>query len=279
MFVAAIVVLSACGENCEQVNAELNRVKLELAQKDSALQMMGFTFEKIDSNLIAMRGVESELMLQLRKPNRDEEAIQTNVNRLKGILDMNNQYINDLEAHVVASNETSGALFSIIGSMEDKMMSNNLRLIRLNADLSEIGDDFKNVFDDYMMAEFQKMELEENLSAMEGSLSSMEERVRNLQNDLNQAYYAIGTKRELIKKGVLVKGGLIRQDDVNENVDLSAFTKIDIRKTTKFPVDAKKFKIESEHPSQSYEAKDGEIVVTDAELFWSLSKYLIITTE
>ena len=60
-----------------------------------------------------------------------------------------------------------------------------------------------------MQAEVDRMVLQENLQSMEGNLSTMEAQMKELKNNLNTVYVAVGTKRELIKSGVLEKGGFL----------------------------------------------------------------------
>jgi hypothetical protein len=94
---------------------------------------------------------------------------------------------------------------------------------------------------------------------------------------LNTAYYIVGTSKELKDEGIL-KGG-----KVVPNFDKSKFTRVDIRNTKEIPLDMKKVKLLSNHPTTAYKLNsDGKMIkslqVTDNQAFWSNSKYLILET-
>ncbi|HWY39117.1 MAG TPA: hypothetical protein VNY73_11195, partial [Bacteroidia bacterium] len=104
---------------------------------------------------------------------------------------------------------------------------------------------------------------------------------------LNLAYYVIGTGKELKQKGITEKeGGFIglgKTTEVKKDFNKDYFTKIDISQTTSIPIGAKKIKILSTHPSNSYklvgEKPVEKLEITNAEEFWSASKYLVIVIE
>ena len=130
-----------------------------------------------------------------------------------------------------------------------------------------------------MQAEVDRMVLQENLQSMEGNLSTMEAQMKELKNNLNTVYVAVGTKRELIKSGVLEKGGFLKSGGVNDDLDRLAFTPYDLRKIEDLDLGSDKVKIVTDHPSESYKSENDKLLIEDAKLFWSISKYLIVVTD
>ncbi|CAN5913205.1 hypothetical protein BH11BAC7_BH11BAC7_23120 [soil metagenome] len=137
--------------------------------------------------------------------------------------------------------------------------------------------------------------LKDNLEKMNLELSNLSMNYTELQSEsdakttaINTAYYAFGTKKELIKTGVLTKeGGFIglgKSEKLSETMNSDYFTKVDITVTKEIQLGAKKAKLETTHPAGSYrfEGADGKaekLVILDAEKFWSVSKYLVIVVE
>tara|TARA_B110000046_G_C13009230_1_gene405892 strand:- start:238 stop:741 length:504 start_codon:yes stop_codon:yes gene_type:complete len=146
----SVSITSCGGENGTPLQSELSEAKAEVANRDSLLEAIGSTFSMIDSNMVSMESIEDELVEQMKSPDRNGDVIKENVDKLKRIMVMNQSYIDRLEDNLSMSSSTSMNLFSIISSMVDKVMHNNLRLARLNHDLGSLGDDFKNMFNDYM---------------------------------------------------------------------------------------------------------------------------------
>ncbi len=125
----------------------------------------------------------------------------------------------------------------------------------------------------------------EKLSTDVQDLSSKTEEqaatIKEQDDALNTAYYIFGTTKEL-KEAKVVSGGFISSTKIlNESIDKSIFVKVDIRKVKEIPVYAKKVKILSDQPKDSYTiAKDdkGQAVVKilDYKRFWSLGQFLIM---
>ena len=72
--------------------------------------------------------------------------------------------------------------------------------------------------------------------------------------------------------------------EVNEDFDKSQFKKVNIYDLKEILLDARKADIVTTHPSESYEEigikkKVNKLVIKDPDLFWSVSKFLIIEIE
>jgi hypothetical protein len=93
---------------------------------------------------------------------------------------------------------------------------------------------------------------------------------------LNTAWFVFGTKKEL-KEQHIIEGGKVLQANFNKNY----FTKIDIRNSREIKLYSKSARILTIHPSGSYSlAKDANkqyvLKITNPQIFWSTSKYLVI---
>jgi hypothetical protein len=137
-------------------------------------------------------------------------------------------------------------------------------------------------------------ELKASLEAKNIELSNIVMNLENVEKEssvktekLNTAFYAFGTKKELIEKGVLTKeGGFIgigKTTKLKDNFNKDYFTKVDVSSTSSINIGAKKAKLVTNHPTSSYklvgEKTVEKIEITNAEDFWSSSKYLVIIIE
>ena len=100
--------------------------------------------------------------------------------------------------------------------------------------------------------------------------------INSQDKQLNTAWFAFGTKKELKAQNILVKGKVLQG-----NFNKSYFTKIDIRVEKEIKLYSKSAKILTMHPSSSYslttDAKDQYVLrITNPDIFWSTSKYLVI---
>lgn len=115
------------------------------------------------------------------------------------------------------------------------------------------------------------------------TVQSQEEALDAAQSLLNEAYYVVGTNKELKAAGVLSKkllgGTKVKIDDI----DTEVFTRIDIRSTTRIVVEgSKSITLHSAHPSSSYridvdkQSKTSVLNILDEVAFWKGTRYLII---
>jgi hypothetical protein len=123
--------------------------------------------------------------------------------------------------------------------------------------------------------------------------AALSDTVANLTTYKNTVYYAIGTKDELMKKGVITKEGskfLVfggTRLEPSRNLNPEAFTAIDKTHSTSIPLPRtdKNYKIVSRQ-SPTFLAgatKDGKVSgtveIAQPEEFWSASKYLILVQD
>lgn len=113
-----------------------------------------------------------------------------------------------------------------------------------------------------------------------------EKTIEDQTSKLNTAYYTVGTYKDLLAKKVVIKeGGFLgmgKAEQVKKDFDRSVFTTIDITKLSEIPVSGKEVILLTNHPTDSYSlTKDSKkmvtnLVITNAEKFWSASKYLVV---
>ena len=93
---------------------------------------------------------------------------------------------------------------------------------------------------------------------------------------MNTAWYVFGTKKELKGQHIMEDGKVM-----NGNFNKNYFTKIDIRNTTEIKLYSKTAKLLTAHPSSSYSLvrdanKQYTLRITNPQIFWSTSKYLVV---
>lgn len=109
-----------------------------------------------------------------------------------------------------------------------------------------------------------------------------EEQLQATINDLNAVYYVIGTDKELKAANIVEGGGFLRKDKVlPADFDRSYMTRADRRSLTEIPLDAKKAKVLTQQPAESYQLDRNSsghlsLVITDPKKFWATTNILVI---
>lgn len=189
-----------------------------------------------------------------------------------------------------------------IQSIYDMMVKNKQRLAAAkkslknsNLQIASMQTTIDNLTAELTEKEYEVTQLKDELEKMNLELSNLTMNYTEAQSEsdaktavINTAYYAFGTSKELVKQGVLTKeGGVVgigKTEKLSDNMNTTYFTKIDITATKEISLGAKKAKLVTTHPADSYkiEGADGhadKLTILDADKFWSVSKYCVIVVE
>ena len=118
--------------------------------------------------------------------------------------------------------------------------------------------------------------LSKNVDILQDDNAKKANTINTQDKQLNTAWYVFGTKKELKEQNILVNGKVL-QGNFNKNY----FTKVDIRSLKAIKLYSKSAKLLTLHPSSSYKLErdaQGQYVlnISNPQLFWSTSKYLVV---
>ena len=213
------LMLLSCG-NEEALKTELTSVRSKmdsttvlLNNQDSLLSKINQSFSSIDSNLININKLEIGLKQELtKKGKKNKDSIRTKVDLIREMMQRNDIHVKEVQS-LIGDEESAIAnlVFQAVQGVRQRILANNLRIANLNQDLGEMGEDYKFLFDEFLEAEMGKWNAENELAAKEASLKRLEGQVKEMDNFLNTAFMAMGTKRQLIRKGILENGGILNK--------------------------------------------------------------------
>ena len=272
--ITVILFLTACQEDPQttepykQLEQDQLRTEAIVAAKDSTINALFSTFNRISENLRTIRSKQGELVAPgsgSESKTDVEQRIMGDIEQIDALLIENRELVDKLRKQAKSAGGNIAALQRTVDDMEK---SNALKQ-------EEIGT------------------LKEQLASTNSSLATLIEMYRDKsqladmqRSEINTAFYAIGTAKELKDKGVLTKeGGVAGIGGVNKlnTADLPKeyFTEVDITGTPEIVLGAKKAKLSTSHPEGSYRFEDGgaKLVITDPEKFWSISKYLVVVVD
>ncbi|NQU86655.1 MAG: hypothetical protein HQ541_12920 [Mariniphaga sp.] len=119
-------------------------------------------------------------------------------------------------------------------------------------------------------------------------LNEKSEIIKMQDEELNKAFLAYGTFKELKENGVLTKDGGILGLGGSKSIpgifEEDSFMQLDIRETREIPLFTRKVSFITEHPDSSYRFLIDEGLITYLEIenpdeFWKLSKYAVLETK
>lgn len=250
----------------DSLTEENDKLSGQVLTQDAALDSFFRAFNDIQANLDEIK--QKEKIINSTTAGGDvagrEQQIKGDIQAIYDLMIINKQRLAAAKKNLKKSETKIASLNETIANLEKTLAEREAEIVVLKEQL-------------------EKMNLE--LSNLTMNYQELQQEVDVKTEKLNTAFYAYGNKEELIKNGVLNKeGGFIgigKQTKLSDDLNKEYFTQIDVTQFTELVLSAKKASLVTTHPADSYriEGADGradKLVITDAEKFWSVSKYLVI---
>ena len=252
-------------------NIELNdSLKNIILERDNQINDMMATMNEIQDGFNEINEAESRVNLikgneRINKSRQIKEDIRFIADRMQ----QNRALIKKLQDQLKNSNFRGSEMKKVISNMLKQLDEKDQQLQQLRAELEA-----KNIH----IAELDETieGLNTNVSNLQTENAQKAETINSQDVQLNTAWYVYGTKKELKDQHILADGKVL-QSSFNKNY----FTKIDIRVTKDVKLYSKSAKLLTAHPSSSYQlvtdnSKQYVLHITNPQLFWSTSKYLVV---
>ena len=270
----ALLLLGACTgkksspdlANMEQ-NDSLQRI---IAQRDSEINDMMSTLNEIQEGLSAINQAENRLSIAREGEGANKTAqIKENIKFIANTMARNRELMKRLQQQLRESRFNGDELRKTISNLTQQLDDKAQELQRLKAEL-----DAKDIH----IAELDEKidNLNDNVENLQTDAQQKAQTISNQDKQLNTAWFVFGTKKEL-KEQHIMENGKVLQSNFNTNY----FAKIDIRIDKEIKFYSKSARILTMHPSGSYTLtpdvnKQYVLRITNPQLFWSTSKYLVV---
>ena len=268
------IALGSCNEGVKKAEeaAQQQRDSLEqiISQKDNEINDMMTTLSDIEEGFREITEAQNRVTLAKQgEGTNTTQRIKENFQFIQSVMKQNKELINKLKQQVRESSVKGGQLKKIIDNLTEQMEKKDQQLQTLREELDK---------KDIHIAELDEKvaDLNTNVSNLTAENTEKTQTISNQDKQLNTAWFVFGTSKELKEHNVLVKGKLLQGD-----FDKSYFTKIDIRIDKEIKLYSKSAHILTTHPASAYTLerdanKQYILRITDPQLFWSTSKYLVI---
>lgn len=272
ILLATIFLLTACNQDkIDQLSEENSDYQVENAVKDSTINEMLKTFNEIQENLNVIK--EREGVLEVTDPETGRSNMIEDVKLINELMLKNEELNKRLNAQLKNSNYKLSELRKMVENLNRQIELKNQEIANLNQQLQA--------------KDTQIGQLYFSVDSLKFAVSEKEDMLEAKVDELNTAYYAFGTFKELKEKNVLTKEGgflgLGKTESLKDDINMDYFTKIDIRKQKSFLIYADEVELITKHPKGSYELKGTErvdsLVITNVEEFWKAGKTLVIVVD
>lgn len=228
------------------------------------------TLNEIQEGFREINEAQGRLSIDRQREGDDaRERIREDMRYIQETLAQNAELIEKLRNQLRESGRASEQLQRTIENLTAQMNQKNAEIDQLRNELQA-----KNIRIDELDA--QVADLSENLTNMQQQNENQGQTISQQDQQLNSAWYCVGTKRTLKDHNILKSGRVLEGD-----FDASYFTSIDIRQVTQINLNSKSADILTSHPAGSYQLlKDDAgfytLQISNYQQFWSTSKYLVV---
>ena len=277
MMIAALclLALTACKQKDDSATeSALQQQRDSLArvieQKDHEINDMMATMNDVTEGFRAINEAEQRVTLAREDEGTSSaDRIRENMQFIQQTMQQNRELINKLRSQLRQSSVRGDQLRRTLDNLTQQLEEKDASLKALQAELQakdvKIGELSEQVED-----------LSSHVSALREETSQKSQTIVSQDKQLNTAWFVFGTKKEL-KEQNIIQDGKVLQSNFNRDY----FTKIDIRVDKEIRLYSRSARVLTSHPASSYSLvqdanKQYTLRITNPQLFWSTSKYLVV---
>ena len=273
--VLCLLTLVACKQNnnnaaelaLQQQRDSLTRI---IEQKDNEIDDMMATMNDIQEGFRAINEAEQRVTIASNGEGVSEaESIRENMQFIQNQMQQNRELISKLRNQLRQSSVRADQLRRTLENLTQQLEEKDNQLRQLQAELEA---------KDVQIGELSQQvnTLSNNVNDLKEESTQKSQTITSQDKQLNTAWFVYGTKKELKEQRIIEDGKVLRS-----NFNRDYFTKIDIRIDKEIRLYSRSAKILTAHPQSSYTLlqdanKQYILRITNPQLFWSTSKYLVV---
>lgn len=265
----SLLAATALFTNCNnggrtQLQENNDSLRTVLAEKDATITDLLGTMNIIEDGFKKINEMQGRINASSATSEvAYADALKSDIDAIVNTLANNKKEIEKLKQQVMGDKKVSKELKTKIANLENMLIEKSKELNAMVQALAE--------------KDIHINRLDSIITGLTKENTGQELRLIEQEQQLNNVWYAIGTKSELKEQNILSSGEVMRE----KNVNFKYFTKADKRELTTINTYAKRAKLLTNHPEGSYTLernaeKQYILTITAPDDFWSASKYLVI---
>ena len=291
LFFVLVIPVIMMATGCNQAKEEIARLKITNdslvsvgAAKDSTVADFVTAFNDIQANLDTIK-MKEKIINKATEGNseiksRTKDQINSDINMIYKMQLENRAMIASLRSKLKKAGAQSAEMERMIDNLNKQVAEKDIQIAQLKDDLAKVNVQVTDLT-------AKVVDLNANVDNLSTQNKQKEQVIADRTNELNTAYYVIGTTKDLTaKKIVTKKGGFIglgRTKELIPEIDKKSLTRVDITNLSVIPIMKNKVAILTKHPKDSYRLtgknQSDSLVITNQKEFWSLSKVLVVNVK
>lgn len=224
----------------------------------------------VENNLQALREAEGLLLMNSENASQRDQ-LNSQLIQIKEAMAQNNAKLDSLNKVLQNSNRSNKELRATVKKLQSQIEEKTKVIDSLQVQLNERDTQIAGL-------NTRVDNLNSDLAKVNADNDAKNQIISEQVAEMNTVYYIAANKKSLKENGILTSKYILR-----ENVPTEMFTKSDKRDLNEITIEAKKVVVLSSHPMSSYTINKTEttnvLQITNPEQFWSVTKYLVISTK
>lgn len=278
---AFLLVMSSCVENSQKykdLKAQADSLSTAAKLQTQEMESMFADINDITAGMQSLRDAEHLLTLEAEKEKKAGSKSKQQLAQLKNDVQAITEAIAGYKSQIAkleSRNKAQSAEFK-------KMIANlNAELELRSEKITEITNQLAAANKELAVKLEEVKQLTQNVDSLDKETKGQKMVIAEQDQTLHLANYLIGSRKALKEAEVISRQGIFCPPIVSSQAQKADFVNIDIRETKSIPVNSKKAKVLSSHPTDSYTLESGEdgnltLKISDENAFWKQTKYLVI---
>ena len=268
--IMTVLLLTACGGNGDssQLQQTIDSLRQVNQQQQNSLQEMTTFVSTLSDGMNAIAYQENMIFSNSGNEGTslDKEQLKSHLETLANTLTEQRSKIKALSDSLKARGADMTKMQGLIDNLTRQLEEKDKVIAQLRQDVEQ-----KN---------FSIADLQKKLNVAMAGSAQFEQRAAKAEKELatiTTAYVLMGTKDALLDGGYIDK----RKRVQTESMPKGDFTKVNIYQFTELDIPSRSPKLLTDHPRKSYsiekvDKENRKLVISNPQLFWSSSRYLII---
>lgn len=271
MLIAGMI---SCGGGSGNWQEERDSIMSVNEQQSEILDDLTETLVDVSASLDSITMQENILKTEMKESGTSKQQMLNTIKTFKDLLAENKVKMAEMEKKLAGRDDQLAKMSKLIKYLNEEIEKKEATINQLMEELSQKNADIANLKTDIS-------NLNTTIGGMKEEAQKKDEEIAAKTESMNTVYYIMGDSKTLKAKGVL-SGGLLAKKKVNySNLDMSMFTKADMRSLTSVYIPSASPTIMSGVNQSACTIKKTsknttELVITDPATFWSSSKVLVI---
>lgn len=273
---SAVFSIVSCGGKTDKSNPEADSLRNVISTNIAEVDEMNLFLDAVNTSMDSVVNMEGTILRTSKEsPLSRKEQIRQNLEAYKMMLERQRERIAILEEKLKDGDANAKKMLQTIQALKKQIKEKDQAIVELTQELEKRKFDIAT-----LKSHVDK--LNTNVAQLTEEKAEQEKALEAQSDMLNEAYFIMGSKKELKKAGLMTGGSLFKKSKLDmTKVNASAFKKLDIRNVKTFKIPAKSCEVLTQMPANSYKVSDNgdgtsTLTITDATRFWSVTNYLVI---